>query len=136
MRLAQLEETAIQVLGIGHHWLQLASDLNAAYTNDFVNAAAAVERLDPAAFARLGINLKNRGLSLSRWEETVHSRARQERDRIKQAQGPVHGAGAIGSASTRASSVATELVELVSQNASFFHDGEECFAVINEDAHV
>jgi hypothetical protein len=63
----------------------LSADLNVAYSSGFVRAAAATEYFDPAEFARLGILLRPRGITLARWERTVHDQARPERERITQA---------------------------------------------------
>jgi hypothetical protein len=60
----------------------LRNDLNIAYSNEYVDAAAALEHFEPAEFARLGIRLKNRGLGVSRWDRAIRERSRQQRERL------------------------------------------------------
>lgn len=59
-----------------------SGDNRGAYENDFVDAAAALGRFEPAEYGRLTINLKAQGIALGRWERIVRERARQERERI------------------------------------------------------
>jgi Protein of unknown function (DUF3631) len=60
----------------------LPRDINLAYADEFVTAAAALEHYAPAEYARLCVRLKGQGLGLGRWESATRALARQERERI------------------------------------------------------
>ena len=60
----------------------LAGDLNVAYSDDFLKAAAATDHFSPGEFERLTDLLKAKGVSIGRWREAVHRIARIERERI------------------------------------------------------
>ena len=61
---------------------RLAADINAAYSDGYVEAAAALDYFDSAEFARLTIRLKGKGVAIGRWEHVVRDYARKERERI------------------------------------------------------
>ena len=62
----------------------LPRDINLAYADEFVTAAAALEHYAPAEYVRLCVRLKGQGLGLGRWESATRALARQERERILQ----------------------------------------------------
>lgn len=59
----------------------ISKDINATYSTEYIDAAAALDHFDSAEFARLTLRLKGRGLGVSRWERVVRERGRKERER-------------------------------------------------------
>src|SRR5262249_846912 len=112
--------------------VELAADLNVAYSSGFVRAAAATEFFDPAEFARLGILLRQRGINLARWERTVHDQARPERERIRKAAKAK--AASIELAAKQ--SQATEVVGLALKKCQLFHDPKDTYAIVTAGDHV
>ena len=64
----------------------LSANINLAYEDEFVAAAAALEHFNSAEAERLAIKLKGKGISKTNWQRLVHERARQERARIAEAE--------------------------------------------------
>jgi hypothetical protein len=100
-------------------------DNRGAYENDFVDAAAALEHFEPAEFGRLGINLKGKGIGVSKWERIVRERARRERERISEERKATQGAAKAGRQTQ-----ADTLVQLALKNATLFHDNERGYATV------
>jgi len=59
----------------------LPANINLAYEDEYIAAAAALEFFNSAEAERLAIKLKGKGISKTSWQRVVHERGRKERER-------------------------------------------------------
>jgi hypothetical protein len=113
-----------------------SKNLDIAYEPEYLEAAAIVFDEQPAEFDRLLAKLKGRGIRLGDFKRKVEEAHRElkaaEKARTKAA---AAAAAPIAAGPNGRESQATQLVKLAQDHATFFHDGDDCYARVTVGGH-